>query len=79
MCSQAGAEKAIGKGQITHPANQGVQMLKKSGKFLADWRNEKGQRIRKAFPTKKSALAHQSKMQHARLQGSPRPTHRPRT
>jgi len=38
-------------------------MQKRFGKFLADWRNEKGRRLRKAFPTKKAALAHASKMQ----------------
>jgi hypothetical protein len=37
-------------------------MLKKHGKFLADWRNEFGKRLRKAFPTKKGAAAHQVKM-----------------
>jgi hypothetical protein len=38
-------------------------MLKRYGKYLADWRNSKGQRLRKAFPTQAAALRHQVKMQ----------------
>jgi hypothetical protein len=32
-------------------------MKKKYGKFYADWRDERGVRRAKAFPTKKAALA----------------------
>ncbi len=34
-------------------------MLKKSGKFYADWRDANGRRHRAAFPTEAEALAHQ--------------------
>jgi hypothetical protein len=37
-------------------------MLKKHGKFMADWRDERAQRKRKAFTTKTAALRHQTKM-----------------
>jgi hypothetical protein len=38
-------------------------MLKRYGKYLADWRDSKGKRLRKAFPTKAAALRHQVRMQ----------------
>jgi hypothetical protein len=34
----------------------------KAGSFYADWRDSQGRRHRAAFPTRKEALAHQSKM-----------------
>lgn len=39
-------------------------MLKRWGKFLADWRDEHGTRKRKAFTTKKGATKWQQRMQH---------------
>jgi hypothetical protein len=41
-------------------------MLKKSGKFMADWRDSNGKRHRAAFPTKAEALAHQQRMRATR-------------
>lgn len=38
-------------------------MLKKSGKFYADWRDAAGTRHRKAFTTLKAASRHQARMQ----------------
>ena len=37
-------------------------MVKKYGKFYADWKDPAGHRHRRAFPTKKKALRFQSKM-----------------
>ncbi len=37
-------------------------MRKKYRKFYADWRDEKGRRRMKAFPTKGGALRHQNAM-----------------
>ena len=37
-------------------------MLKKYGKFYADWRDHRGHRRMKAFPTKVGALRYQTKM-----------------
>jgi len=37
-------------------------MLKKFGKFYADWRDANGRRHRAAFPTEAEALAHQARM-----------------
>lgn len=37
-------------------------MLKKSGKYYADWRDTNGRRHRAAFPTEAEALAHQARM-----------------
>jgi phosphoribosylaminoimidazole carboxylase PurE protein len=37
-------------------------MLKKSGKYYADWRDANGRRHRAAFPTEAEALAHQARM-----------------
>jgi len=37
-------------------------MLKKYGRYYADWLDASGARKRQSFPTKKRALAHQSKM-----------------
>jgi hypothetical protein len=37
-------------------------MQKKLGKWYADWRDEKGRRHRKAFPSRGGALRHQHKM-----------------
>jgi hypothetical protein len=39
-------------------------MQKKSGKYLADWRDSNGQRKRRAFDSKPKALKFQAKMQH---------------
>ncbi len=38
-------------------------MKKKGNLWLADWRDQHGQRHRKGFPTQAGALAHQTKMQ----------------
>jgi len=38
-------------------------MLRKYGKFYADWKDDKGRRRRKAFPTKFGAARYQAKMQ----------------
>lgn len=38
-------------------------MQKKCGKWLADWRDEKGRRHRKAFKTAAHAAAHASRME----------------
>jgi len=35
-------------------------MLKKYGRFYADWEDETGRRLRKSFPTKRAALNHQT-------------------
>jgi hypothetical protein len=53
-------------------------MLHKNDKWFADWRDASGKRKRKAFPTRRAALAYQTK-QHRRAAGErhPRPTHRP--
>jgi len=37
-------------------------MLKRCGKFMADWRDANGRRHRAAFPTEAEALAHQARM-----------------
>ena len=39
-------------------------MILKSGKFLADWRDENGRRHRKAFLSKSQALRFQHKQAH---------------
>lgn len=45
-------------------------MLKKCGKFLADWRDANGTRHRKAFDTLKEAIDHTEKMHaHAHPEG----------
>jgi hypothetical protein len=36
-------------------------MLKKHGKYFADWRDASGKRHRKAFPSKRAALSYQSR------------------
>ncbi len=36
-------------------------MMKKYGKYYADWTDEHGKRRRKAFPTAKGAQQHQTK------------------
>ena len=40
-------------------------MLKKCGKYMADWRDSKGVRHRAAFPTAAEAEAHQQRMRQA--------------
>lgn len=37
-------------------------MLKKYGRFYADWEDAHGKRRRKSFPNKKQALKHQARM-----------------
>jgi hypothetical protein len=37
-------------------------MLKKRGRWYADWEDPHGKRFRKSFPTKHQALRHQDKM-----------------
>lgn len=37
-------------------------MLKKYGKYYADWKSAEGSRKRKAFPTRKAALQFQQQM-----------------
>jgi hypothetical protein len=45
------------------PGLQEVSTVRiKSGKFYADWRDEKGRRRMKAFPTKRAASRHTAKM-----------------
>ena len=38
--------------------------------WLADWRDEKGRRHRKGFPTKKQAQCHQDKMKRSAAEKS---------
>jgi hypothetical protein len=38
-------------------------MLKKYGRFFADWRDHTGKRHRKSFDTRKQAQKHQDRMQ----------------
>lgn len=40
-------------------------MMKKHGKYFADWRDERGRRHRKAFPTAKRAHTYQHAQQLA--------------
>lgn len=40
-------------------------MLKKYGKFYADWDDEHGKRHRKALPSRRAALKFQTKMRNA--------------
>lgn len=51
-------------------------MLKKHGKYYADWRDSKGRRRRKAFPTRKAAKAHTQAMQKAAAEKKARPSRR---
>jgi hypothetical protein len=53
-------------------------MIQKHGKWFADWFDAQGHRRRKAFATKKKALAHQKKQRLQSQQHATRPT-RPRT
>ncbi len=54
-------------------------MLKKAGRFYADWRDPEGRRKRKAFDTKRAAVAHQTRMQKASADArDSRPTKRRR-
>jgi hypothetical protein len=39
-------------------------MLKKYGRYYADWDDAQGQRHRKSFPTRKAALKFQTKQRH---------------
>jgi hypothetical protein len=41
-------------------------MLKKHGKFYADWRDKAGLRHRKAFDTKTAAVTYQTEMQQSK-------------
>ena len=49
-------------------------MLKKYGKFYADWHDEHGKRHRKAFPTRKAALHFQTKQRNLVAAKKARPT-----
>lgn len=51
-------------------------MLRKYGKFYADWDDERGRRHRKAFPTKAAALRYQSKQRQAVQSKKARPSAR---
>jgi len=46
-------------------------MLKKCGKFMADWRDANGTRHRKAFDTQREAIDHADKMRAATHPGAP--------
>ncbi len=48
-------------------------MLKKCGKFMADWRDASGTRHRKAFDTLKEAIDHTEKMNAATRLGASLP------
>lgn len=69
---------SVARGKSHTRQIQGVHMQKKSGKFMADWRDTKGQRHRKAFPTRQAAITHSTKMRQQRDALASRPQARQR-